>query len=97
MTSRSRGKCAGRGPRTGLRRVKLLTVLSAWKLRRTQPDLKRSFTIPGGGTGLLYVVAAPILMALVALVGGDKFATIGGAIALAVGPVVYGIIALASR
>jgi amino acid transporter len=75
----------------------VLTVLSAWKLRRTQPDLKRSFTIPGGRAGLLYVVAAPILMALVALVGGDKFATIGGAIALAVGPMVYGIIALASR
>jgi amino acid transporter len=75
----------------------VLTVLSAWKLRRTQPDLKRSFTIPGGRAGLLYVVAAPVLMALVALVGGDKFATIGGAIALAGGPVVYGIIAFASR
>jgi amino acid transporter len=75
----------------------VLTVLSAWKLRRTQPDLKRSFIIPGGRAGLFYVVAAPVLMALVALVGGDKFATIGGAIALAVGPVVYGIIALASR
>ncbi len=70
----------------------VLTVLSAWKLRRTQPDLKRSFIIPGGRAGLLYVVAAPVLMALVALVGGDKFATIGGAIALAVGPVVYGIV-----
>ena len=72
----------------------VLTVLSAWKLRRTQPELKRSFTIPGGRVGLLYVVAAPVLMALVALVGGDKFATIGGAIALAVGPVVYGIVKL---
>src|SRR5690349_1232590 len=30
MTIRSRGKCAGRGPRTGLRRVKLLTTLPAW-------------------------------------------------------------------
>jgi amino acid transporter len=70
----------------------VLTVLSAWKLRRTQPALKRSFTIPGGRAGLLYVVGAPVLMALVALVGGDKFATIGGAIALAVGPVVYGIL-----
>ena len=72
----------------------VLTVLSAWKLRRTQPALKRSFTIPGGRAGLLYVVGAPVLMALVALVGGDKFATIGGAIALAVGPVVYGIVRL---
>jgi len=69
----------------------VLTVLSAWKLRRTQPELKRSFKIPGGRMGLLYVVAAPVLMALVALVGGDKFATIGGGIAIASGPVVYGI------
>src|SRR5436305_10698583 len=63
----------------------VLTVLSAWKLRRTQPELKRSFMIPGGGVGLLYVVAAPVLMAFVALIGGDKFATIGGAIAIVVG------------
>ena len=75
----------------------VLTVLSAWKLRRTHPELKRSFTIPGGRMGLLYVVGAPVMMAIVALVGGDKFATIGGAIAIAVGPLVYGIIALASR
>jgi hypothetical protein len=31
-------------------------------------------------------------MALVALVGGDKFATIGGVIAILIGPIVYGII-----
>ena len=32
--------------------------------------------------GLLYVVAAPVVMALVALIGGDKFATVGGVIAI---------------
>ena len=67
----------------------VLTVLSGWKLRRTHPELKRSFTVPGGRMGLLYVVAAPVVMAIVALVGGDKFATIGGAVAILVGPVVY--------
>jgi amino acid transporter len=70
----------------------VLTVLSGWKLRRTHPELKRSFTVPGGRMGLLYVVAAPVVMAIVALVGGDKFATIGGAVAILVGPVVYGIV-----
>ena len=70
----------------------VLTVLSAWKLRRTQPDLKRSFTIPGGRAGLLYVVCAPAAMALVALLGSNKFGMIGGAIAIVVGPVVYGIV-----
>jgi amino acid transporter len=67
----------------------VLTVLSAWKLRRTQPDLKRPFLIPGGRVGLFYVVAAPVGMAIVALTGGDRIATIGGAIAIMLGPVVY--------
>jgi amino acid transporter len=67
----------------------VLTVLSAWKLRRTQPELKRSFKIPGGRMGLLYVVGAPVVMALVALLGSDRFGLIGGAIAIVVGPVVY--------
>ena len=67
----------------------VLTVLSAWKLRGTQPELRRAFVIPGGRAGLFYVVAAPVLMAMVALLGGDRFATIGGAIAILIGPIVY--------
>jgi amino acid transporter len=67
----------------------VLTVLSGWKLRRTHPELPRSFVVPGGNAGLLYVVAAPVLMALVALLGGDRFATIGGVIAILAGPGVY--------
>ncbi len=35
----------------------VLTVLSAWKLRRTRPEMPRAFLIPGGRVGLLYVVA----------------------------------------
>jgi amino acid transporter len=75
----------------------VLTVLSAWKLRRTRPELKRSFTIPGGRVGLLYVVGAPVLMAMVALLGSDRFGLIGGAIAIGVGPVVYVIVAFVPR
>ena len=75
----------------------VLTVLSAWKLRRTQPEMPRAFVIPGGRTGLFYVVAAPVVMALVALLGSDRFALIGGAIALVLGPLVYGLIAFTSR
>jgi amino acid transporter len=70
----------------------VLTVLSAWKLRRTRPEMPRAFAIPGGRAGLLYVVAAPVVMALVALLGSDRFALIGGAIAMALGPIVYGIV-----
>jgi amino acid transporter len=67
----------------------VLTVLSAWKLRRTRPEMERAFRIPGGRLGLAYVVAAPVVMSLVALLGSDRYATIGGAIALVLGPVVY--------
>jgi amino acid transporter len=67
----------------------VLTVLSAWKLRRSQPEMKRVFVIPGGNTGLIYVVAAPVLMAAVALLGSDRFAVVGGAIAIVLGPIVY--------
>jgi amino acid transporter len=70
----------------------VLTVLSGWKLRQSQPDLPRSFVVPGGRAGLLYVVAAPVVMALVALLGSDKFGLIGGAIAIAAGPAVYWIV-----
>jgi len=71
----------------------VLTVLSAWKLRRTRPEMPRAFLIPGGRAGLLYVVAAPVVMALVALLGSDKFALIGGAIAIVLGPMVYALVA----
>ena len=75
----------------------VMTVLSAWKLRRTKPNMPRAFKIPGGNVGLLYVVGAPVVMAVLALLGSDRFGMIGGAIAMALGPVVYGIIALTSR
>ncbi len=67
----------------------VLTVLSGWKLRKTRPEMTRSFRVPGGRAGLLYVVGAPVAMACVALLGSDRFATIGGAIAMLLGPVVY--------
>ncbi len=75
----------------------VLTVLSAWKLRRTRPEMPRAFLIPGGRIGLLYVVGAPVVMACVALLGSDRFALIGGAIAIVLGPVVYGFIRVSSR
>ena len=75
----------------------VLTVLSAWKLRRTRPEMPRAFVIPGERIGLLYVVAAPVVMALVALLGSDRFALIGGAIAIVLGPVAYRIVAFRSQ
>jgi amino acid transporter len=71
----------------------VLTVLSAWKLRHTRPEIPRAFVIPAGRLGLFYVVAAPVVMALVALLGSDRFGMIGGALAIVLGPVVYGMVA----
>lgn len=67
----------------------ILTVLAAWQLRRKQPEMRRPFVIPGGRLGLIYAVAAPVLMSAVALLGSDRYGTIGGIVGLAAGPVAY--------
>jgi amino acid transporter len=47
----------------------VMTVLSAWKLRRLKPEMPRAFVIPGGRNGLVYAVAAPVLLGILATVG----------------------------
>jgi amino acid transporter len=69
--------------------VTILTVLAAWRLRKTQPDLKRPFRIPWGGAGLLYVIVAPLVMSVVALIGSDPFARKWGPVPVLLGPVMY--------
>jgi amino acid transporter len=69
--------------------VTILTVLAAWRLRRTKPDLARPFRIPWKRAGLAYVVIAPLLMSVVALVGSDPFARRWGPVAVLLGPVMY--------
>lgn len=69
--------------------VTALTVLAAWRMRRLQPNLQRPFRIPWGSVGLAYVVIAPALMGVVALVGSDKFALKWGPIPVALGILAY--------
>jgi amino acid transporter len=69
--------------------VTILTVLSVWRLRRLKPELQGPFRIPAKATGLAYVVIAPILMGVVALVGSDKFALKWGPVPVALGVVAY--------
>lgn len=69
--------------------VSVLTVLAAWRLRQLQPELKRPFRIPGRTMGLAYVVIAPIVMSVIALVGSDKFALKWGPVPVALGVLVY--------
>ncbi len=66
-----------------------LTVLSAWGLRRKQPDLPRAFRIPGGNLGLIYVIALPMAMTCVALFNSPQIARLWGPCLLLAGPVVY--------
>jgi amino acid transporter len=69
--------------------VTVLTVLAAWRLRKTMPDVARPFRIPWGRAGLLYVVLAPILMGIFALVGSDRFALKWGPIPVLLGVAAY--------
>ena len=67
----------------------VLTVLSAWQLRRKRPDLPRTFRIPWGNKGLAYAVVAPLLMSGVAMIASDEFALRWGPVALLLGPLAY--------
>jgi len=71
----------------------IMTALSGWRLRKTHPDLKRPFVIPGGRGGLFYSVTAPVVMAAIAILGsvasGDRFVLILGPAALLLGPIAY--------
>ncbi len=69
--------------------VTILTVLAGWKLRQKSPEMKRPFRIPWGRSGLFYVVAAPLLMSVVAVVGSDPFARKWGPVAILLGPAAY--------
>ncbi len=69
--------------------VTVLTVLACWRLRRTRPELPRTFRVPGGRAGLACAVGAPVLMAAVSLFGSDPFALRWGPLALAVGLLAY--------
>jgi len=75
----------------------LLTVLSAWGMRRKYPDLARPFRIPFGQLGLWLSILLPVTMTYVALRYSDPIAQKWGPVALLAGPVVYGMIKLRGR
>lgn len=72
----------------------VLTVLAAWGLRKSRPDLPRAFRIPGGNLGLFYVVAMPLAMTYVVLRYSDPIAIRWGPWALGAGPAVYLVVKL---
>ena len=74
----------------------VLTVLSAWRLRRTRSDLPRAFRIPWSNLGLAYAVIAPLVISGAALIipmfshaEADKFSSRWGPVVLVFGPFAY--------
>jgi len=67
----------------------VMTVLSAWGLRRKRPDLPRPFRVPWGNSGLIYVVVPPLLLTCITLRYSGSTSLHWGPFALASGPVVY--------
>ncbi|HEY3928689.1 MAG TPA: APC family permease [Candidatus Koribacter sp.] len=64
-----------------------MTVISAWRMRKVAPGLKRPFVIPWGIAGVIYCVVAPLIIGAIALSASEN--PIGGLIALALGPIAY--------
>jgi amino acid transporter len=75
----------------------LMTVLSAWKLRRLKPEMPRAVIIPGGNKGLLYAVAAPVFLGVLATAGSvadsvqrnDRLVLLSAPAAILLGPLAY--------
>lgn len=75
----------------------VMTLLSLWRLRRTQPGLPRRFRVPGGRFGMATVVVLPILFFAWALINSDPQSRIWGPLCLALGPVAYVAISCKAR
>jgi integral membrane sensor domain MASE1 len=77
----------------------VMTVLSAWKLRQRKPEMPRPFVIPGGRKGLLYAVAAPVFLGILATTGsvadsvqrGDRLVLLSAPAAIALGPLAFAV------
>lgn len=66
-----------------------LTLLAVWRLRRTAPELKRNFVIPGKKLGLAAVVITPTALFAWALLNSDPLARLWGPLYLVLGPLAY--------
>jgi amino acid transporter len=67
----------------------MLTLLSAWQLRRTMPDAVRSFRIPGGSIGLVLAIVLPAILCGVKVYYSEPYVFRYAPWLLAAGPVAY--------
>ena len=70
----------------------MLTLLAAWRLRRTMPDAPRRFRIPGGALGLAYVIIFPALLCGLKIYRSEDYVFRWAPWLLAAGPVAYPIL-----
>jgi amino acid transporter len=75
----------------------VLTVVSAWGMRRKHPELPRAFRIPFGKPGLWLAILLPVVMTYVALRYSDAIARKWGPPALMLGPLAYAVVKLLGR
>jgi len=67
----------------------LLTLYAAWRLRRRMPDAPRTFRIPGGRLGLVYVTAVPTALCVLGVYYSAPIAVRYAPWLLLAGPVAY--------
>jgi len=67
----------------------LLTVLAAWRMRSKLPDAPRSFRIPGGTAGMLYILVFPAILCAVKIAQSEDYVWKYAPWLLASGPVAY--------
>jgi len=69
-----------------------LTLLAFWRLRVAEPQLARSYRVPGGNAGMYTVVFIPLLLFAWFLYNSDSAGRLWGPICLFTGPLAYFII-----
>ncbi|HEV2289979.1 MAG TPA: APC family permease [Candidatus Acidoferrales bacterium] len=67
----------------------MLTLLSAWRMRRKAPNAPRRFRVPAGKIGMAYVVIVPAILCAIKIAYSEPFVMRYSPLLLATGPVAY--------
>ncbi|HXW55840.1 MAG TPA: APC family permease [Candidatus Cybelea sp.] len=67
----------------------LLTLFAAWRMRSKAPGAQRSFRIPWGASGIVYVLVFPVLLCAVKVYYSEPLVFDWAPLLLASGPVAY--------
>jgi len=67
----------------------ILTLFAAWQMRRKLPDAPRSFRIPGGAAGMMYVLIFPVVLCAVKIAQSEDYVWKYAPWLLTSGPLAY--------